>query len=159
VKASAHRDTVQSAIPRHVVQRGNNDCAIATVARLANETYVDAAERSAAMIGSRGLSSWEVHRMLVASTGVTWFEPRDGNGWLRPIAHIAKSADPLLALIRRPWRWRSMHWVAVQRGWIHDPALPRRPRAESYPRRHWRTIMVLRPESALRLMFVQYFRS
>jgi hypothetical protein len=148
---------VQTAIARHVVQRRNNDCAIATVAMTANETYNDVALRSPITIGSRGLFPWEVHLLLVSATGVPWVAPR--YGWLRPIEHFAIAPDPLVALIRRPWRWRTLHWVAVQGGWIHDPEYPRRLRAESYPRRHWRTITVLRPESALRLLFVQHFRS
>ena len=146
----------QTAMPRHVVQRRSNDCAIATVAMTAGETYEGVAERSPVLVGSRGLFPHEVHNLLVIATGVPWRAPR--YGWLQPIASFAIEVDPVVALIRRPWRWRTLHWVAVQGGWIHDPEFPWRLHAESYPRGHWRTMRVLRPESALRLMFVQQFR-
>jgi hypothetical protein len=148
---------VETAIPRHVVQCRSNDCATATVAMAANVPYRDIAERSPVAFGSRGLDPWEVHHLLAAATGVPWYTPR--YGWLRPIAYFAIAPNPVVALIRRPWRWRTLHWVAVQGGRIHDPDLPAGLRADSYPRRHWRTVWVLRPESALRLMFVQHFRS
>jgi hypothetical protein len=148
---------VQTAIPRHVAQRTTNDCAIAAIAMTANETYEHIAERSPVMIGARGLYDGEVHALLVSATGVPWHAPR--SGWLRPIGWFAAAPDPLVALIRRPWKWHTMHWVAVQGGWIHDPEFAWRLRAESYPRRHWPTLSVLRPESSLRLIFVQQYRS
>jgi hypothetical protein len=139
------------------VQRTKNDCAIATVAMVANVDYEDIAKRSPAMIGSRGLFPPELHHMLVASTGVPWNRPR--YDWLRPIAHFAMAALPLVAIIRRPWRWRTLHCIALQGGWFHDPEFPSGFRVEEYPRRHWRAVVVFVPESALRLLFVQHFRS
>jgi hypothetical protein len=148
---------VRTAIPRHVVQRKKNDCAIATVAMTANLPYEHIAEQCPVAVRSRVAGPTDMHRLLVAATGVPWYKRR--RGWLRPIAYFATVPDPVIVLIRRPWKWNTRHWVAIQGGWIHDPEFPRGLRAESYPRRHWRTISVLRPESALRLMFVQHFRS
>jgi hypothetical protein len=148
---------VQTAILRHVVQRKNNDCAIATVAMTASLPYEHIAEQRSIAVGSRGIGPMEMHGLLVTATGVPWCKPR--YGWLRPIAYFATAPDPVVVLIRRPWNWNTLHWLVSQGGWIHDPELPRGLRAESYPRRHWRTIRVLRPASGLRLMFVQHFRS
>ncbi len=143
------------AIPRHVVQRQGNDCAVATVAMAANEPYERVAERSPVEVGTRGLFPVEVHDLLESATAVPWRTP--GSGGLWPIGSFAADPEPLVALIRSPSAWQ--HWVAVQGGWIHDPEFPWRLDAASYPRRRWSTIMVIRPESALRLVFVQQFRS
>jgi hypothetical protein len=59
----------QTAVPRHVLQRTNNDCAIATVAMTANKKYEDIAKQSPVMIGARGLSPLEVHSLLVSHWG------------------------------------------------------------------------------------------
>jgi hypothetical protein len=99
----------------------------------------------------------EVHHLLVVGTGVPWNRPRFG--WFRPISHFAITPNPVVAIVRRPWKWHVRHWVVVQGGWIHDPEFRRGCSVEEYPRRDWRTIRVLRPESALRLFFVQHFRS
>ena len=148
---------VQTAIPKHVVQRKNNDCAIATVAMTARLPYEHIAEQHPVAVRSRGLGPMEMHRVVATATGVPWCKPR--YGWLRAIAYYAAVPDSAIVLIRRPWKWNTLHWVAIQGGWIHDPELARGLRSESYPRGHWRTIWVLRPESDLRLMFVQHFRS
>ena len=148
---------VQTAMPRHVVQRKRNDCAIAAVAMAANLPYEDVAQQRPIAVKSRGLCPMEMRRLLVAATGVPWCMP--SYGWLRPIEYFASVPRPVIVLIHRPWKWNTLHWVAVQGGWIHDPELPTGLRAESYPRRHWRTIRVLRPVSDLRLLLVQHFRA
>jgi hypothetical protein len=148
---------VHNAISTHILQRGINDCAVAAVAMVANAHYEDVAERSPVKIGLRGLFPREVHQLLVATTGVPWHRPR--YGWLRPIAYLATSTNPVVAIIRRPWKLTVLHCVLVQDNWIYDPEFPIRLDAESYPRRHWRTIRTIRPESIVRLLFVQHFRS
>ncbi len=147
----------QTGLPQHVLQRRQDDCVIATVAMVANVTYEDISERSRVRIGSRPVGLLELHRLLVTATGVPWQRPR--YGWLRPVARYANISNPAVIIIRRPWRWLTLHCVALQGGWIHDPEFPRGYRPEEYPRRHWRSVTVLRPESDLCLMFVQQFRS
>jgi hypothetical protein len=146
-----------SELPPHVRQRSMNDCVIATVAMVANLPYDAVAERAPVAIGSRGLWPHEVRRLLLEATGVPWNYPR--YAWLRRIARIAIGEDLAVAVIRRPWRWGTLHCIGVQGGLIRDPELARGYRADEYPRCHWRTLVVLRPESAIRLMFVQHFRS
>ena len=144
-------------LPPHVRQRCDNDCVIATVAMVANLPYEAVAERFPA--GSNSRCPWPrvVRRLLLETTGVPWNHPR--YGWLRPIRRIAAAEDLAVAVIRRPWRWQTLHCVALQRGLIQDPEFARGFCSDEYPRRHWRTLLVFRPESAVRLLFVQHFRS
>jgi hypothetical protein len=144
-------------ISHHVSQRSKKDCAIATVAMVANLPYEEIAEQSPVKIGTSGMYPQEVHHLLVAATGVPWQWPR--YGWLRPIARLTTMSNSAVVVIRRPWRWQTLHYVVIQDRWIHDPGFPRGYRVHEYPRRHWRTLWVHRPESDLRLLFVQHFRS
>jgi hypothetical protein len=103
--------SAHAGIPRHVIQRTHNDCAIATVATAANVPYEDIAARSPVTIGVRGLFPLEVHHLIMEATGVPWQGPR--YGWLLPIAVFADAPDPVVAIIRRPWKWHIRHWVTV----------------------------------------------
>jgi hypothetical protein len=98
----------------HVAQRKNNDCAIATVATAANLPYDQVAQRSIS-VRSHGLGPFEMRRLLVTTTGVPWSMPR--YGWLRPIEDFAREPRPVIVMMRRPWRWTTLHWLAVQGGW------------------------------------------
>ena len=46
---------IQTAIPRHIVQRKNNDCAIATVAMIASLPYEHIDEQCPIAVRSRGI--------------------------------------------------------------------------------------------------------
>lgn len=144
-------------LPQHVCQRHENDCVIATVSMVANLPYEAVAERATAGRRSRGSWPLELRRLLLGATGVPWDPPR--YAWMRPIARIAVAENLAIAVIRRPWHWQTLHCVVLQGGLIHDPEFADGYSTESYPRRHWRTLLVFRPESAVRLSFVQHFRS
>ncbi len=87
-------------MPQHVPQRKQNDCAIATVAMVANVPYEDIAKRHPIRIGARGIYPRELHSMLVAATGVPWQRPLFG--WLRPIARCAIAPNPMVVIDTTP---------------------------------------------------------
>lgn len=143
-------------LPRHVAQRLDNDCVIATVAMVANLSYEEVAARGPVEAGSRRLTHDELHRLLVAATGVAWEGPH--HAWLRRIGHPPKTDETAVVIIRRPWRWWTQHCVARQGGWIHDPEFSRGYLPEEYPRAHWLSLSFYRPLPTNRLIFVQQFR-
>jgi hypothetical protein len=115
--------TAPPELPPHVLQRCDDDCVIATVAMVANLPYETVAERFP--VGRRSCGPWPrvVRGLLLETTGVPWNHPR--YGWLRPIGRMANAEDLAVAVIRRPWRWQTLHCVALQHGSIHDPEFAR----------------------------------
>jgi hypothetical protein len=144
-------------IARHIRQREAMDCGIAVCAMVANLRYEAVYDLSPVKPESRGMIPAQLHDLLEATTGVNWSNPRFG--WFRPVARLVTSEHTVVVVTRRPWKWKTLHCVLVQEGVVYDPEFPRRFRQDEYPRRHWRIVQVHRPETPLRLLFVQHFRS
>jgi hypothetical protein len=140
---------------QHIVQRQSNDCTIATAAMIAGVPYEMAAARSPVPVGTRGLWPSEI---LESVTGVSWLGPQFA--WWRPIRCFSFTSCPLVVVIRRPWKWETLHCVAVYNGFVYDPGFGCPLSMSEYSRQHWRVVSVYRPAAVERLMKVwQYHRS
>ena len=145
-------------IARHIRQREAMDCGIAVCAMVANLPYEAVYDLSPVKPGSRGMFPAQLHDLLEATTGVNWSNPR--LDWFRPVARLVASEHTVVVVTRRPWKWKTLHCVLVQEGVVYDPEFPPAfPPGQISHACHWRIVQVHRPETPLRLLFVQHFRS
>lgn len=140
---------------QHVVQCRSNDCVIATAAMIANVSYDTAAQRSPVPVGERGLYSSEILRILESVTGISWSGPQFAL-W-HPIYRLKITNGPFVVVIRRPWKWNTLHCLAISNGCVHDPEYRCRQSMDEYPRRRWRVVAIYRPVVAERLMAVREY--
>ena len=140
------------------MQRGEKDCVFATAAMIADISYEIAVRRSPiAVKKQRGLYSNEVLRVLEAVTGVRWRGP--GFAWWRPLFRLSLGIHPVAVVIRRPWRWATLHCIALYQDIVYDPEYPGGCSIEMYQRRHWRVVQIYRPTDAERLLMVREYRA
>src|SRR5262249_10371426 len=118
--------------------------------------YDVAAEQSPVSIGLRGLFPREIIHILESVTGVTWLGPRFA--WWRPIKGVVNNDSPVVVTIRRPWKWRTLHCVAVYKGYAYDPEYHCRMPMNESQRRHWRVVDLYLPEAVDQLMAVREHR-
>lgn len=132
----------------HVRQNPNlRDCAIAAVAMIANVTYDEVLAMVPSSVAKRGLKLWRLPRVLKHFTHIKW---RYYDGWFRRLdtifrgdnSHIIK--EPVLAIIRPPWRLRPRHAIVLFGGWVHDSSFPRGIRWDEYYRRRWTVVRIYR---------------
>jgi hypothetical protein len=128
---------------RHVMQRRRNDCVIATAAIVATVPYPVAAQHSSVQPGKRGLRPNEVLRLLRETTGVDWRISQFG--WFGTPPRIAVTNEPVVLIVRQPWRYWRRHCIAMKDGWVYDPALSRPYLIHEYERRNWPVAAILRP--------------
>lgn len=121
---------------RHVMQQRTKDCIIATAAMVGHVPYERAAELSPVQSEARGMFAPEILQMLRAVTETPWSGP--WFAWLCPVGRLARRPYPIVAIIRRPWHWWTLHGVVLGNGRIYDPEHPRPFEPFDYDRRHWR---------------------
>lgn len=107
---------------------------------LAGRSY-RAVTRAFPSASDHGLYVRDVAAMLSTLTGRAWSESRCGH---HPA--LARARLPLAAcaaIIGRP-SWRYGHWVALERGVVHDPNFDRPIALVDYPRQHWPVLRLVR---------------
>jgi hypothetical protein len=97
----------------------------------------------------------ETRQLLEKSTGITWSKAEWG--WLRDVEQWADCESTLVVFARRPWRWLTLHCIALQQGCVYDPNYSRSIFSSEYENRHWRVAAVFRPADAKRLIAVRQF--
>jgi hypothetical protein len=146
-------DVIRMDSLRHIVQRQSNDCMIATAAMIAAVDYEVAAMQSPVSVGQRGLFPKEIISILESVTGVIWLGSTFR--WWRPIEAVGSDVSPVVVTVRRPWRWRTLHCVAVYKGMFHDPEYHCGLSMNEYDRRRWRVVHSYSPESVDRLLEIR----
>ena len=135
---------------KHIQQRTDCDCVIATAAVVSNLPYAEAARISPVKPGRRGLFPNETRCLLRKTTGVRWYGPRFA--WFRNLARLASAPTIRVVAIRRPWTLKDLftpnrrwHCIATRNGFIYDPEFDRPLRSSAYARIGWTVVGYYKP--------------
>ncbi len=126
----------------HVRGRRRRDCAIATLAMVADVPYEEVVDRCGIGPEDRGVSIRQMRGFLETMTGTRW--KIRWHLFLRRIYQTRGPGELTVYVIKRPWRQR-YHALAAQGPWIHDPAFRETRTREEHPWRHWRIVATLEP--------------
>lgn len=121
---------------RHIQQRNAVDCGLAVVSMLAACRYDEARRADPFPNKNNGLSLSDFVTTLRRCSRVDWRVVRPSE--YKPLS-LHEIHDVCAAIVRQPDR-RYGHWIAIERGIVHDPELRRGVALTEYDRKTWQLI-------------------